>query len=145
MAKKLEAKTESRIPSEGQYLKYRKGMRAAKADMDAAKGAMGSIKEKAIADFNVHSDADRIASRYANKSPAQQSEFLFHFSQYWDYLKLAGPETDLVETPAERKASAPKKRGRPKKVAPEVIEGERDLGASACPIRGGCGLGAADP
>ena len=145
MAKKLEAKTESRIPSEGQYLKFRKAMKSAKAEMDEAKGTMGSLKEKAVADYNVHSDADRIASRYANKSPAQQSEFLFHFSQYWDYLKLAGPETDLVETPAERKASAPKKRGRPKKAQPEVIEGEKDIGPSTRPIRGGCGLGATDP
>lgn len=91
------------LPTHAEYTKYRKKQKAAKAEMDEAKGRMGGNKEQAIVSCNLHSDADRIAAKYLNKSPAQQAEFLLHFEAYWEYLKLATPDDDLVEKPDERK------------------------------------------
>ena len=125
MARKLEktAKQETQFPSEGQFNKLLKLVKGAEAEMSEAKGAMGSLVEKAVVDYNLHTDAFRVFRKYSRKSPAQAAEFRLHLLTYWDYGKMAEPEADLVETPTERK-----KRGRPKKVAPEVIRDEKDGG-----------------
>ncbi len=124
MAKKLERAPaqESRIPSEAQYLKFSRAMKAAKAEMDEAKGTMGSIKERAIADHNIHSEASRLVEKYDNKSPAQQTEFRSHFLLYWNYKKLA-TEDLLTEKPAQ--AASSKRRGRPKKSKPQAVSPEK--------------------
>ena len=145
MAKRVEKEGSptlvARFPSEAEYLKYRKKMQAARAEMDEARGHMGDTKAKTVADTNMHADADRIAAKYANKSPAQQREFITHFDAYWAYLGLATEEDDLFaapwESPAVTQDEAPapkatKGAGRkktakePSQPQPEAIEGAAD-------------------
>jgi hypothetical protein len=144
MAKRADKEeTTERFPTAAQYGKYRKAYGAAKAEMDEAKGEMGEAKLRAVADLNLHADADRIVAKYANKSPAQQREFIMHFDTYWSYLGLATEEDDLfAEQEAPAKAAEPaepleppraaKPKGRKKaaqvapEAAPEAIEGNHD-------------------
>lgn len=118
---------EAAIIGKAEFKKLLKKLDGQEAEMNEAKGEMGGTVESAIAKFNLHKDALRLVRKYRKKSPAQQLEFKVHLDAYFDHAELAQPESDLVETPAER---------RKKMTKPEIEEEDR-LSQGTHVVKGG--------
>jgi hypothetical protein len=117
-AEKAETRDVVRFPTKEEYTKYRKRQRALRAEMDEAKGRMGNAKERAVAELNMHADADRVIGKYANKSAKQCAEFKLSLDMFWEYMELGQSEADLFTNDAKEAApasgKAARKPGRPK-------------------------------
>ena len=86
------------------FLRLIKELGEMKGTMDEANGRLKSRTDNAVAQYNVHPEALKIARKYAKREPVRGCEFLRHVRVYFDYLGLANEDVDLFAGQAAAEA-----------------------------------------
>ena len=96
---------ETMIPKD-KFVKLIKELGEMKGTMDEANVRLKSRTDNAVAQYNVHPEALKIARKYAKREPVRGCEFLRHVRVYFDYLGLANEDVDLFAGQAAAEAGA---------------------------------------
>jgi hypothetical protein len=113
------------------FLRLIKELGEMKGTMDEANGRLKSRTDNAVAQFNVHPEALKIARKYAKREPVRGCEFLRHVRVYFDYLGLANEDVDLFAGQAAAEAGAAFEDETGIDVAEPLLDAEEQTNVSA--------------